>query len=258
MDLTSLESIGLTTGESKVYISLLELGPSNVGKIIKKAKISRSKIYDVLSRLQQKGLVTFVKEGKIQKFNAFQPKQLTEYINKQQQELTQREETLLHLIPQLEKITPPSKNTSAEILLGPRGIKAFFEMSLHENPKKEEILILGYSKDASLYYHAYFRQHLKEKLKLKIPSKVIYDYETWQLKQRNKRRLEQQRYLPKGFKTPAFIYIFGNIVGTIVFTKQQKLCFMVKNKEVADSYKQYFNMLWNQAIKPNFSKLNKN
>ena len=52
-----LEKIGLTKGESKVYLALLRIGKSNIGPIIKEAKVSNSKVYDILDRLAQKGLV---------------------------------------------------------------------------------------------------------------------------------------------------------------------------------------------------------
>jgi len=114
---------------------------------------------------------------------------------------------------------------------------------------KEEILVAGYPPEASEYFHAYFRDYHKRRIKKKVSGKVIYDYETWFSKKRGKRKYVQQRYLPKGIKTPAFLYIFEDIVGTIVFTKEQKLCFMIKNKEVSNSYKAYFNILWKQSTR---------
>lgn len=249
MDLEILEKIGLTKGESRVYITLLNIGTSSVGDIIRDARVSRSKVYDVLARLIAKGIVSSIIEGKIKKFNAVPPKQLHEFIERQKLEIEDKEEKLANLMPQLKAIAPKGITTRAEILSGPRGIKAFFDMTLYENPKKDELLVLGYSKQASLYYHAYFRKHHKERIRRKIPARVIYDYETWFLKKRGKRTYVEQRYLPKGRKTPAFLFIFGDTVGTIVFTKEQKLCFMIKNKTVATSYKDYFDMLWKQSIK---------
>ncbi|PIN75708.1 hypothetical protein COV18_02570 [Candidatus Woesearchaeota archaeon CG10_big_fil_rev_8_21_14_0_10_37_12] len=249
MNAEVLEKIGLTKGESRAYVALLKLGKSSVGIIINEANISRSKIYDVLDRLISKGLVSIVTEGKIKHFTAIPPKRIHEFLEQQKQELEKREEALKMITPQLEKLPLLQTNTSAEILSGPRGIKTFFDMSLYDNSKKEEILVLGYSKEASLYFHAYFRKHHKERTRKKIPGRVIYDYETWFLKNREKRTYVEQRYLPKDMKTPAFIYLFGDVIGTIVFTKQQKLCFMIKNKMVAESYTAYFNILWKQAIK---------
>jgi HTH-type transcriptional regulator, sugar sensing transcriptional regulator len=248
MNLEILSNIGLTKGESRVYIALLKLGPSSVGGIIKEGRIARSKVYDVLHRLQEKGLVGSVKEGKIKKFSAVPPENLQQFLEKEKKSIEKKEEDLKEILPQLESIQPEKSSTGAEILSGPRGIRTFFDMCLTENPHKDEVLVIGYSKEASLYYHAYYRQWHKERIKLKIASKVVYDHETWNLKDRDKRTYVEQRYLPKGMKTPAFIFIFGDTVGTIVFTKEQKLCFMIKNKVVAKSYKDYFEIMWKQSI----------
>ena len=40
MELKILKDIGLTDGEIKAYLALLELGKSTVGKIIEKSKFS--------------------------------------------------------------------------------------------------------------------------------------------------------------------------------------------------------------------------
>jgi len=247
MDIELLGKIGLSKGESRAYVTLIKLGRSSVGGIIKQGKISRSKIYEVLERLKEKGLVSQVTEGKIKKFNAITPNRLHEFLDLQKKKIEEKNEELQKIIPELNAMQKRPTDGSAEILFGPRGIKAFFDMSLYEN--NEEILVLGYSKEASLYFHAYFRAYHKDRIKRKISGRVIYDYETWFLKNRGKRKYVQQRYLPKGMKTPAFVYIFKDIVGTIVFTKQQKLCFMIKDEEVAKSYRTYFNMLWKHSVK---------
>lgn len=247
MDTEILEKIGLTKGESRAYVTLLKLGQSSVGDMIRKGHIARSKIYDILERLKEKGIVSYVTEGKIKRFNAVPPSRLHEFLDLEKEKIKQKGDELKKIIPTLKTLSPKEIKSSAEVLYGPRGIKAFFDMSLYDN--KEEVLVLGYSKEASLYFNAYFRDYHKKRIKKRISGKVIYDYETWFLKKRGRRKYVKQRYLPKEIETPAFIYIFGDTIGTIVFTKEQKLVFMIKNKDVADSYKKYFNMLWKQAIK---------
>ncbi len=246
MNTELLEKIGLTKGESKVYLTLLKIGQTSVGEIINYSGVSRSKIYDILERLKEKGVVSYVIEGKIKKFNAVRPERLQDFLDSEKSEIEEKEKELQKILPSLNKILPKSNKANAEILFGTRGIKAFFEMSLKS---KEEILVAGYPPEASEYFHAYFRDYHKRRIKKKVSGKVIYDYETWFSKKRGKRKYVQQRYLPKGIKTPAFLYIFEDIVGTIVFTKEQKLCFMIKNKEVSNSYKAYFNILWKQSTR---------
>ena len=46
-----LEEAGLTEGESKVYLALLELGTTKTGPLIKKARVSSSKVYKILDRV---------------------------------------------------------------------------------------------------------------------------------------------------------------------------------------------------------------
>src|SRR5918996_6276567 len=54
-----LRQLGLSSGEARVYISLLGLyAPSKVGLIVKESHVSYSKVYDVLRRLTEKGLVS--------------------------------------------------------------------------------------------------------------------------------------------------------------------------------------------------------
>ena len=51
-----LQRIGLTEGEIKVYLSLLEIGSATSGKVTRSCGISGSKVYEVLDRLNKKGL----------------------------------------------------------------------------------------------------------------------------------------------------------------------------------------------------------
>jgi sugar-specific transcriptional regulator TrmB len=50
MDPKMLEEIGLTEGESKVYLALLKLGATKTGPLIKEADVSSSKVYKILER----------------------------------------------------------------------------------------------------------------------------------------------------------------------------------------------------------------
>ena len=57
MDERLLQDIGLTNGESKVYLALLNLGETKTGELAKKSQVSSSKIYKILDRLEKKGIV---------------------------------------------------------------------------------------------------------------------------------------------------------------------------------------------------------
>ena len=129
----SLEEIGLTEGEARVYIALLEVGKSSVGPVIKKSKISPSKVYDVLNRLMKKGIVTSVIGGKTRFYRALPPERLKTLLddkrNSYNEMLKNQEKVLTSLIPVLEfQREKDEQKEGAEILEGVRGIKTFFNI----------------------------------------------------------------------------------------------------------------------------------
>jgi septum site-determining protein MinD len=78
MDTKILEEVGLTPNESKVYLSLIELGSSSATQIIQKAGLHRAVVYDLLERLIEKGLVGYVIKGRKKFFEATNPERLKE------------------------------------------------------------------------------------------------------------------------------------------------------------------------------------
>jgi sugar-specific transcriptional regulator TrmB len=81
MDTKTLTQIGLTESEIKVYFALLELETSTIGPIVDKAKVQESKIYYLLERLKEKGLVSFVIKNNVKHFQAADPKNLVRIIS---------------------------------------------------------------------------------------------------------------------------------------------------------------------------------
>src|SRR3989338_7591618 len=130
MELEVLKDIGLTEGEIRAYTSLLELGKSTAGKIIEKSKISPSKIYDVLNRLIEKGIVSYIVEGKRKSFMAAPPKNIVNYIERKENELMQHKIDFKKIIPILESRQKAKvKKFKAEIFEGISGLITVFDMS---------------------------------------------------------------------------------------------------------------------------------
>ena len=251
MELTILKDLGLTDGEIRVYLALLEIGTSSAGNIIKKSKISPSKIYHVLERLIVKGIVSYIIVGKTKHFKASPPKNILNYIERKENELSKHKEEFKKLIPLLEeKQNSGIKSFNAEIFEGVNGLITVFDMSHQELKKGDVAYAFGYPEYASKLFHNYWREYYKKCDKKGIIRKIIYDYDAWFLKKRTGRKMSYNRYMPKGVVTPSWVLIFNDKVATSIITKEQKVCFLVQNKEVAKSYIQYFNLLWKNAIEP--------
>ena len=101
MEIKLLREIGLTEGESKVYLALIGLGQTTTGPIVKKAGVSTSKSYKILSRLEEKGLSSHVYKNKIKYFRAAPPEKILEIAKEQTLEAERRKKEIEKLIPEL-------------------------------------------------------------------------------------------------------------------------------------------------------------
>jgi len=101
MDDEALQKLGLTKGESAVYLALLELGESTAGVIAKKAGVSSSKVYEILERLMAKGLAGRVSKSGRMLFSASDPKALERMVAEKKKELDEQEKALISMLPSL-------------------------------------------------------------------------------------------------------------------------------------------------------------
>ena len=104
MNTKPLEAIGLTPGESRVYLALLKLGETTTGDIIEQSGITGSKVYELLDKLYAKGLVSQVIKEKTKYFQAVSPKRLLDYVGRREQEIQEQKIEIKNMIPELEAI----------------------------------------------------------------------------------------------------------------------------------------------------------
>ena len=99
MDKQILREIGLSEGEIKVYLALLKLGVAKKTELAKQAGVSSSKVYEICSRLQNKGVVgTILKDNK-KNFQAMEPSRLMDFFNDKTARIeTQRKELETELV----------------------------------------------------------------------------------------------------------------------------------------------------------------
>jgi HTH-type transcriptional regulator, sugar sensing transcriptional regulator len=248
MNTEILRKLGLDSNEIRAYVALLAIGQTTTGALVKRSSIPSSKIYHVLDGLIGKGLVSYIVKGKVKWFRANRPTILRHLLDLREQETEKIKRELETLLPSLEQeFLNEKQEQSVEILEGLRGIKTVYEITLDIGKKGEEMCTIGYPILASQLLNAYFKDYHRRIAKKGMRAKILYDYDTWFGKKREARPHAKQRYLPKGIHTPAFIHIFQEYVGIMVVTEKQKLSIFIKNKEIADSYQHYFDLLWKQG-----------
>ncbi len=243
MNTKILQSLGLTEREAEVYLILLDTGSTTTGQIIKKSGLHKATVYSILQRLIDQGMVSYVVKDGIRFFEAADPENLLDV-------LREREENLLEILPDLKKKKELAKQKQeAYVLEGVKGIKTARDRSLKILNKGEEILILGASPFSHKPLESYWESYHNRRVKAGIRARLLWSESIRKLgKEREKLGLTESKYLPKELETPADIDIFGNIVDIRVFAEKPFL-FHIENKTLADSFRNYFNLLWNRDVK---------
>lgn len=247
-----LEKIGLTKGEIKVYFSLVELGESSSGPIILHAKVSRSKVYEVLEKLKEKGLVSEVIKENTKYFQAADPKQILEFIKDKEKELTDYKLEFITILPKLEDMQKLKEDKQElKVYSGIEGVKTFYNEILNSLNKGDEYLAMSFPKEAlqyeSLIYM--FQDFHKRRGEKGIRAKIL----TSEKKELSKKGMNFSHTKYYEFRQiesvlPTGLAIFNDTVATFNWGKVPRV-FVIICKENADQYKKFFYNLWDKAKK---------
>ncbi len=230
-----IKQAGLTDNESKVYLALIDLGPSLAGQISRKTGLHRRTIYDVIEMLIKKGLVGYIKKNNRKLFQASNPNRILQIIQEKQNILSP-------IVSELQKkYTKTKEKEETNFYKGKEGLKTIFEDQLESN----EILILGASPKAYNILQFYFKWYDKSRKQKKIKSRIIT--QTKEIK-KTKIPLAEIRYLPKKYSNPVAVNIYGNKTAIILWATEP-IAIVINNKEITEGYKNYFELMWKIAKK---------
>ena len=231
----------MSPSEIKAYTSCLDLGSSTASEIAKNVKLNRSNCYEALKRLMQKGLISTIQRERKTLFESANPKKLFELIKTKEVEVNK-------LIPELEKRQKISKrpNHTATVFEGYEGIKSVFEDILYTLNKGDDYLVFG-AVDVPKTFERYLVHWTKRRVAKRVQLKIIFHEDAKSFIEKTKTApLTELKVLPKSYITPAAVNIYGDKTATIVWT-ETPIAFVVQNKEYTESFRSYFQLLWNIA-----------
>lgn len=241
-----LRKIGLTENEVKIYLHLLKSGSSTAYDIGKKTGIYRVHVYDKLEQLMDKGLVTHVYQGAKKYFQATPPAKLKQYVESKKHALEQQEEEIDNILPQLEAMNNlPRDDTFVEVFKGKEGLKYFLKDIIKT---RKEVLITGI--DDRKYHEAlpvFMQQYFRDLKRFKIRERVIT------IKKRGIFLFGEElapttnyRYLEATQFNPTNTFVYGEKV-VIVTWGTPVTAVMIKNNQIAETYRNHFEHLWDVA-----------
>ncbi len=241
--MTALKELGLLDSEISVYESLIRKGSASAGTIAKNTGLNRVSVYKALDKLAKRGLVNEVIKTKKMFFEPASPKILNKIVKEKKDKLEDINKEIKSLKKSYNRVL---EETRATIHKGVESVKALWEELLDDLEEGEEWLILGAPKSADILA-GYFKEFNKKRAKKKTRMKIIYNRDARELlKDRIKQPLTEVRTMPKEYITPVSLEVVRDCV-LIVFYEPDIMAFCIKSGKAADSFKQYFKLLWKIA-----------
>ncbi len=245
------EKFKLAKNESKIFFELLRLGNSPIGKIIKQTKLHRGSVYNSIQRLSEKGLVSSKKteNGVIYIASHFG---LLKEIDEEEKHLEEKRKTINEILKwmKIEKEIDSSEE-KIEYFVGDNAFKGFWFDLLEKCRNKEENYLFigtgdGIMKKMTLPYYKY-QQNIKVNMGVKC--KVIQNEEI--LKSASGQYIRGKiKFLPKTFNYPTMTWLYDNKCVIVDWDKNPTNILLIENKNLAESYKNIFKILWKQkAVK---------
>ncbi|MFH0701365.1 MAG: helix-turn-helix domain-containing protein [Candidatus Woesearchaeota archaeon] len=234
MDTSILENLGLSQGEIKVYLTLLETGSTKVGTIIEKSGMASSAVHNSVNSLIDKGLITYIKKGKIKHYQAVPPKLLLEFVEDKKRKIQE-------ILPELElKQKLAEERQEAEIFEGTKGVITMLNLLIEDAKKGEEYLFFAINvpKQNEEIQKFFLNYDLKRKEKGLVVKGIAPKEE--------KKLFEGRKYLQMKYTNlpiPSNISICNRKI--CFFTWETKpVGYLIKSRQLSQIHAEYFKNMW--------------
>ncbi len=242
--IAQLKKLNLTDKEARVYLSLLELGPSTPYRIAKRARLKRPTAYVIAEELIEKGLIIQVTGEKKKLYMARSPET---YFEEAEHKLRDAKRVLPELLA-LQKKT--SEKPTILYFEGTEGVKQAYEYRLKEFHGKE---IVGFfarldEVDEEMHREVFFPwNEYKNKNNINVRGYTVDDPK---LVPYAKFLREgggiTAKYLPESlYSADCSVEIFD--FGVRIVIMQSKQALIVESEKLAIALRQIFELLWEKT-----------
>lgn len=252
MDLELLKEIGFTGGELRVYFALLESGTTTSGPIIKISKVARSKVYEILERLKEKGLVSEMNRENTRYFQALSPNKILDYLNLKENRIIEQKDSFKKMLPiLLDKQKIKQSEHQVRVYHDFEGIKTLYLEMMNELIKTDEYL--GFSFPPEAFKHKqvlilldkFHTLRAKKGARAKI---LCYDKDVINAKKLKTQKSKFYEYRISKHPFPPSISVFKDSVATFIWSDIPRV-FLIKSKDNAEHYRKFFLDLWKTSRK---------
>lgn len=233
-----LQSLGLTTNQSRIYLTLLDRPGSSISDIFRNSNIQRPILYKELPHLLKTGLILESIKGRRKVYFAESPEKLSMLLN------TLQEKFNIVLPELLETYRAKSDKPKIRVLMGLKGIKEVY-LDLLTSCKKGETFYRyespsNYKKQDKYLPKVYFEKVCNKK---ELQKFVITNERTHQQKPQQLER--STKSVPIKFDTFTYnisLLVYAHKIALIDFNSET--AYVIENDILAHFQKQIFKLLF--------------
>jgi HTH-type transcriptional regulator, sugar sensing transcriptional regulator len=238
-----LIELGFNQKEAKVYLALLELGPSTATEISRRAKINRTTSYDILDSLAGDGLVNLIGETKIQKYAAESPAKVIKFLENKITKTKEQLNLAQSLLPQLLSIYSVKEKPKVKFYEGTEGMKEGFEDTL---TAKDEILAYAVGEDmyqalSKKYFQDYFKRRVAKNIHVRLIAPDTS--ESRAVAVNDIIELRTSLFVPKEqFYFSIEMNIYNNKI--MIASWREKFAIIIESEEITSAQRKIFELAW--------------
>lgn len=238
MILTTLQQIGLSEKQAKIYLAALELGETTIKEIAKHAGLKRTTLYDLMDEMTSSGFLKQTVKGTRKKIIAASPEELKIIIQK-------REALLAQILPSLSSLSNVEKiRPKIRFYEGKDGLKEVYADTLNYSGEmlafasEDVVKILGMDWAAD-----YLKKRARKKLRMRaiVPKTALVekDFVSRDQEQLRSTKLVDAKKYP--FSTEINIYGHQKIA---LMSSKEEVGLIIEGAEIHNTLKYIFELLW--------------
>lgn len=231
-----LEGWGLEEKEAKVYLALLDEGEVTATKLAEKTALDRTLMYQITTKLIEKGLVSYIIKENVRYFSAADPELLLKT-------LKEKEENLKQILPELKARQKKEKQiTKVELYQGRKGVYAVLKKVVSDAPI---YYCMGGMHEACTLFEIEAEAVVRLAEKNNVKGKILARKKEILILGRN----EELRFVPDSLLSSTSTMIMGNKVAIFVWSEPY-FALLIENEEIARGNLATFRYLWNLGERP--------
>ncbi|MFZ2804076.1 MAG: helix-turn-helix domain-containing protein [Patescibacteria group bacterium] len=243
-----LRSLGFSESEANIYLLSLEMGPSAVQDIAKRADVSRVTTYAVVESLMQDGLMSTVQKGKKNLYVAESPERLISFVNSRVKTMEATLREIEQALPDLRLLQRGDKPV-VKLLEGIEGLRSLYEDIIKTSPKNP--MEVGNIEDiAAIFSHEQMEPYREQIGRLKMGGRILY---CGQLPHKQRDGLESRHISHDKVFFHGDILIYKHKTAFSTF-KGKLVTVIVESDVIAETMRGLFELAWHSALIENGKK----